>query len=83
MPRLALLPLCATLLREAAAGARRGGRGCARVKETARDVWATMSRLRVFFPLVFIFAFAMLNSGDAFNTYLLQITCATNATAGA
>ena len=83
---LALLPLCATLLREAAPPARAAAAGgCARVKETARDVWATMSRLRVFFPLVFIFSFAMApNSGDAFNTYLLQQTplCATNATAG-
>lgn len=48
---------------------------CVRVASTWRDVWRTMTQLRVFKPLIFIFVFAACpSSTDAFNTYLIQQT---------
>ena len=50
-------------------------RCCATAGATAMAIWSTMQRLRVFYPLVFIFVFAASpGSSDAFNTYLLQQT---------
>ena len=50
-------------------------RCCATAGATAKAIWSTMQRLRVFYPLVFIFVFAASpGSSDAFNTYLLQQT---------
>ena len=50
-------------------------RCCATAGATATAIWSTMQRLRVFYPLVFIFVFAASpGSSDAFNTYLLQQT---------